>query len=111
MKTHEKLFRRNSLNIDLPKLMAHLHQKLGLLHCHETHFKKNVIKYSRSNFVKRSFKKNVKCTELLETHCHEPELALEGRLLSEPIIISDNLFLLTSSSFSTDLSKGLIPTD
>lgn len=42
---------------------------------------------------------------------HKPELALVDVPPSEPIIISESFFLLTSSSFSSDLSKGLIPTN
>lgn len=40
----------------------------------------------------------------------KPEFALVEASPVEPTIISDNFFFLTSSSFSNDFSKGLMPT-
>lgn len=42
---------------------------------------------------------------------NKPELELVETPPSELVIISESFFLLTSSSFSSDLSKGLMPTD
>lgn len=41
----------------------------------------------------------------------KPELDTAVETPPEPAIISDSFFLLTSSSFSSDFSKGLMPTD
>jgi len=46
----------------------------------------------------------------IKKECKPAEEA-PGTASSEPEIISESFFLLTSSSFSNDLSRGLMPTD